>query len=213
MNELENKYKAAPEQLDGMEWCELIITNPEYAEKCNWESLDSADWGYLLAHKPQFAERCNVWDQMNDSASLEWGIGFVTPQIYLLIHQVQFAEKFTNWDELEPGMWDSLIAEQPQFAEKCNCWEQFYDSCTHYGSWGVILEKQPQFSKKYVEVMRAKQTFNINPWVALLCNDSYPFSDCEKFCDEWQNFTKEEWKMLLDKHPGYFDDKCPFDFD
>lgn len=209
MNNLEDRYNTAPDLLDGFEWSQLVVNNPQYAEKCNWGILDVTDWGYLLAHQPQFADKCNMWNQMNDSASLEWEIGFVTPQTYLLIHQPQFADKFSNWDELEPGDWDTLIAEQPQFAEKCNCWDRFYDAYTHYGSWGVILEKQPQFSKKYIEVMRAKQEFDINPWVELFCNDAYCALDCAEFCDEWQNFTDREWKILLEKHPE-FADKCPF---
>lgn len=205
MDELENKAKTAPEQLNGTEWYELIVNHPEYAEKCQWEKLDADDWGVLLAAKPQFADKCSMWDRMNESAALEWGFGYVTAQIYLLIHQAQFADKFNNWDELPPGDWDALIAEQPQFADKCNCWEQFYDAYTHYGSWGVIIEKQPQFSKKYVEVMREKREFDINPWVALFCNDAYCASDCTEFCDEWQNFTDREWKILLEKHPEFAD--------
>jgi hypothetical protein len=210
MNELINKYNTSPEELDNYEWSQLVTIDKKYAEKINWDNFDAEDWGYFLAEHPEFANKCNMWKEMNDSASMELDFGFVTPQIYLLIHQAQFAEKFNNWDELTPGDWDSLIAEQPQFAKLCNCWDKFYDTFTYYGSWGVILRKQPQFAKKYVDVMRENNTFDINPWIKLLCNDDYPTSACAEFCDEWNKFTEDEWHILLEKHP-YFEDKCPFD--
>ena len=37
MDELENKAKTAPEQLNGIEWKELLIDFPEYADKCDWK--------------------------------------------------------------------------------------------------------------------------------------------------------------------------------
>ncbi len=46
------------DNLSGAGWAELLITHPEYADKCQWLMLDGCDWAGLLREQPQFFDKC-----------------------------------------------------------------------------------------------------------------------------------------------------------
>ena len=44
------------ESLDGEELVELLIEQPQLADKCDWSKLGGDDWASLLKEQPQLAK-------------------------------------------------------------------------------------------------------------------------------------------------------------
>ena len=69
-----------PSELVGSDWCELLMKQPELADKCDWERLNCFDWSLLLKVQPQFANRC-PWEIFDGRAPRQFPcLGAVAPE-------------------------------------------------------------------------------------------------------------------------------------
>ena len=86
-NDLQN-IECDWEKLDGGNWSQLLIEQPQFADKCNkWDEFDSDDWRVLLSEQPQFADKCD-WKKLKGD---DWQ--------KLLEAQPQFAAKYEFYFE------------------------------------------------------------------------------------------------------------------
>ena len=44
------------DELNGSKWVQLLIEQPQYADRCLWEKLSANNWDRLLKNQPQFAK-------------------------------------------------------------------------------------------------------------------------------------------------------------
>lgn len=101
--------KEATCSLTGLEWAQLLCSQPQFADRCDWATLDGNAWHCLLCSQPQFADRCD-W-----AFTREWdGAG--------------------TFDMCAPSRWYwiTLLIMQPQFANKCDIWEELKDSVSSW---------------------------------------------------------------------------------
>ena len=45
--------------MSGMDWANLLIESPQFAERCPWSEFDDRAWEQLLSFRPEFAARCD----------------------------------------------------------------------------------------------------------------------------------------------------------
>ena len=174
------------EKLDGGSWSQLLIEQPQFADKCNkWDEFESEDWRVLLSEQPQFADKCNKWNELD---SFEWS--------WLLSKQPQFADKCDSWDEFESDDALFLLLNQPQFIDECNL----------YGDeWSTLLSKHPQLAAK----CDCWDEFESEDWRFLLSNQPQFADKCD-----WKKLKGDDWQKLLEAQPQfaakyefYFEDK------
>ena len=195
--------------LGSEEWIQLLVTQPQFAEKCNkWSEFNCDDWLGLLKEQPQFSDKCEKYGKLDEYG---W------PD--LLVVYPQFADKCDKWEEFDGYAWSKLLKAQPQFSDKCDKWEEF--EATH---WVNLLVAQPQFAKKcdkWAEfcVWSWRSLLKAQPQFADKCDklDEFGASDWFRLlavlpqfadkCDEWESFDSEEWCNLLMVQPQ-FADKC-----
>ncbi len=144
-------------KLHGRDWDELLGTRPEIADKCDWSKLGGSFWSSLLGKQPQFADKCD-WSKFDGEA---WA--------RLLATRPEFADK-CDWSKLDGEDWSCLLCNQPQFADKCDKWDVFSSK-----DWSYLLGEQPQFADK---------------------------------CDKWDEFSSEDWNRLLKWQPQFKSKRC-----
>ena len=157
------------ENLSGWQWCQLLDTRPQFADRCNWEKLDGFDWGYLLRFHPQFADYCS-WEKL-DGQSLAW----------VLEKHPCFASR-CNWKKLKGKDWTSLLIVLPEYAEKC------YWSRLNGRNWSCLLSYHPQFAERC-----PWNKLNGIDWRILLLNRP----EMAEFCD-WEKLDGNDCAELLD---------------
>ena len=193
--------------LGGLDWAELLGTQPQFADKCQWGKVKGLHWAVLLGCQPQFADRC-PWEKFQ----------FGRDWVKLLVYQPQFYER-CPWNKLRQGRdWAVLLGRQPQFADRCP-----WDRIQLGGDWVRLLSLQPQFADRCPwEVLDGKD------WASLLnkqlqfadrCSwDKLDGSDWARLLGSrpqfayrcpWESLHGEAWALLLDKQPQ-FSNKCPW---
>ena len=45
--------------MNGMDWANLLIESPQFAERCPWNELNDRAWEQLLSFRPEFAAKCD----------------------------------------------------------------------------------------------------------------------------------------------------------
>ena len=218
-----NLFKSSPQlidrcnwdMLDDMGWRDLLIEQPQFADKCDkWHCFDVYIWRYLLKHQPQFANKF----KFNNLSVSEFNNLSDRERIAILIALPHNADK-CNWRKIPPQAWLDLLRERPEFADKCNKWSKF-----DARMWEWLLIKQPQFADKCEKWKDFpphlwRSLFSAQPQLADKC-DRWDEFDGEKWslllreqpqfadkCDKWHDFNGNNWSCLLEKQPQ-FADKC-----
>ena len=132
-------------KLTSRKWVDLLIRQPQLADKCDWSKLGGGDWASLLAKQPLFADKCD-WEKLyscspeivpywwQDEISWEDDPDFTLDQYQLfcwaslLATQPQFACK-CDWGRLSGKEWSMLLRRLPQYADKCD-WGKLYEQAT-----------------------------------------------------------------------------------
>ena len=78
--QLFDKVICSYDEFDGWSWSELLRSQPQFSDRCDWAKLSGRDWSKLLGSQPQFSDRCD-WAKLNGD---DWS--------NLLRSQPQFAE-------------------------------------------------------------------------------------------------------------------------
>ncbi len=170
------------DELNGRGWADLLREQPQFADKCDWRALDPWDFAYLLEKQPQFAGYCN-WSNM-DGHSLEG----------LLKSQPQLADHLCDFRYFSGNDWVYLLRSLPQFADKCN-W-----SILDGIHWQCLLEVQPQFANKCDWTK-----LDGGNWASLLEKQPQFANKCD-----WTKLDGENWASLLEKQPQ-FAELCDWD--
>ena len=203
--------------MEKSEWIEILKENPDRASECDvWDEFDGADWSSLLIVQPCFAEKCD-WDKL---VYRGFGLGGrMGWWVALLSVQPQFADKcdfsrfdkwewkellqvqpgladMRDWDRLDGGDWADLLVECPQFSERCN-WDKLSGD-----DWVSLLSEQPKFADKCDWIKIGWDSFRAlkeshpefaehqvwNPDVFVCYSDSgrsIATTICDRLNDEW----------------------------
>ena len=140
---------------NGLDWYYLIINQPQFADKCNWDKLDQDNWTELLLKNPEYADKCD-WKKIKYDHLLK----------KLLRKYPQFTDNF-DYSELNASAmvklclvqplvfkhcrlenfsgrdWVDLLKNRPIFAEYCP-WEKLYAE-----DWCLLLAVQPRFAEHF----------------------------------------------------------------
>ena len=93
-------------KLTGRKWVDLLIRQPQLADKCDFTKFDGSDWLLLLLKQPDFAERCN-WDKLDER-----------PSAYALT-AITGRRNSLFWGP-KPTCWSFLLSRCPQYAKYRN---------------------------------------------------------------------------------------------
>ena len=135
--------------LDGHEWAKLLCAVPALAHLCPWEKLQGADWIVLLTERPEFTDRCD-WNKVNSGGRSVWAPypnALNHPPIcQMLLMQPQLVEK-CDLKLLDGFCWVTLLLKSSPREETC-----FAKLCEWTKldglDWVVLLESRPEYASK-----------------------------------------------------------------
>ena len=192
----------------GALWRQLLLSQPQFADKCDWEKLEGSDLSELLKGCPQLSVHCN----MGKLSGRDW--------VSLLIVRPEFSTK-CDWSQLDGHHWADLLAQQPQFYECCE-WDKLNGE-----NWAALLREQPQFAYKcdWEKLYSCSPEIVPYRWEDIRWEDpDCTIDQCQLFCwayllaaqpqfagkCDWGRLSGKEWAMLLRWLPQYAD-KCDWD--
>ena len=135
--------------LDGNGWAKLLCAVPALACLCPWEKLQGADWVALLAERPEFADRCD-WNKVNCGGRSVWSAYQKElnppPICQMLLMQPHLVEK-CDLKLLDGFCWVTLLLKSPPREES-----RFAKLCEWPKldglDWVVLLESRPKYDSK-----------------------------------------------------------------
>ena len=176
----------------------LLSLKPELAERYDW-NIDflNVEWTQLLMSQPQFADKCPYF--IDFDAFLNWlpllkrqpGLRSVAERyregrIAMLAAFPDYAESFSDWDEIFDHDKSKLIELRPKLIEKFSTLDDI-----KIFAWKSIIMKNPSL------VEAAKSC--ANGLATLLTINSAN----KKFVKNWSVFSIRNWVKILSENPGY----------
>ena len=176
----------------------LLTLKPELAERYDW-NIDflNAEWTQLLMSQPQFADKCPYLNELD--AFLNWlpllkrqpGLRSIAEKyregrIAMLAVFPDYAESYSDWDEIFDYDKYKLIELRPKLIEKFSTLDDI-----KMFAWESIIMKNPHL------VEAAKSC--ANGLATLLTINSAN----KKFVKNWSVFSIRNWVKILSENPGY----------